>query len=971
MKTSEAIRSTPPQSQALLIAAFLALVPTAATLAQSPVDAGYTILARGPMEKLWAKLSWQTNRDGSVTTITNASFTEMADGLEYWDGQAGAWKDSQDLIEVQSSGAAAALHGRVKAFFSPNLNTPGAVTLVDSNRTFKCEPIGLFYYDAAQDKTVPLAVLKDCSAELLPPNQVVYESVLDKVSADYLVTYTKGAIEAELVLLQRPKPPEYYGLSSNSTTLEWWTQWQAPQPSQTPTPIVPELGFNDSLLDFGGGLIFPRGRAFATGNEPPRSPGTPAPVLRPGPGAQGFVPVGKIWNNVGASSVLVEGVLWTNIAPLLSSLPEVSQAGKPAAKERLLCLREAVGRRGQAEPAKQGKPVLLAYAAHYRPRGVALDYTIVQGGTTFLFGDAGGHPYTYYLTNTADFSGGTLTFEPNATIKYAPNTSIDFDASEGITSSGTQASNTVFTSRDDDLYGETLPDSNHQPSETDWVTALWGGGRSGGLGFKRMTFRWIYEGIVVQDYSPDTNNIELCTFQFSESAIDMQNNAVGNLQRSSVCNVAEPIDPNGGGAVYGAFDDVCANNVDANNDGVPDYWEYQWFGTTNVDLNADSDGDCTNNRQEYVNGTDPADFLHVTSCYSIHDYVTHAGDGTTLQVAANLPCASYQWYSNSAAIPGATTSSFTPSSAYDLNRVHATVFSAFYSTNTPDVALYVLDDLRWAMWTNFIRQTSTISGINNIYEAAHTHPTGWPNAHDPDVAWHANCFLYHYRGFTGISMCNAKELWSDGETDINVPPITALTDRIGYLRGHGIAGPRGLHVPSPGYTDDWNGTNIWFCDASNNVVKDVIAGAYVGCPYDCGETNPDWDFTLVFFETNLNDIGVSPIPFVAAPPVNPEAPYHICFKKTQNNTFDTGVPGFEVSDWGGENGNSGGPLLLPLPSGDLAFIGGITTVQMTGQATNNIQTALTNLFDYFSANPSLYQGSLDWQRDFQLNWYNP
>ncbi len=61
--------------------------------------------------------------------------------------------------------------------------------------------------------------------------------------------------------------------------------------------------------------------------------------------------------------------------------------------------------------------------------------------------------------------------------------------------------------------------------------------------------------------------------------------------------------------------------------------------------------------------------------------------------------------------------------------------------------------------------------------------------------------------------------------------------------------------------------------------------------------------------------------------------------------------------------------MLPLPSGDLAFIGGITTAYMTGQATNNIQTALSGLYDYFSTNSDLYHGSLNWQQDFQLNWY--
>jgi len=45
--------------------------------------------------------------------------------------------------------------------------------------------------------------------------------------------------------------------------------------------------------------------------------------------------------------------------------------------------------------------------------------------------------------------------------------------------------------------------------------------------------------------------------------------------------------------------------VDANNDGIPDAWEYQNFGTTNINVNADPDGDGESNLQEYLAGTDP------------------------------------------------------------------------------------------------------------------------------------------------------------------------------------------------------------------------------------------------------------------------------------------------------------------------------------------------------------------------------
>ena len=147
----------------------------------------------------------------------------------------------------------------------------------------------------------------------------------------------------------------------------------------------------------------------------------------------------------------------------------------------------------------------------------------------------------------------------------------------------------------------------------------------------------------------------------------------------------------------------------------------------------------------------------------------------------------------------------------------------------------------------------------------------------------------------------------------------------------------------------------------------MIGGAYAGAPQVDGDP---WDFTLVFFRTNLSSIGIEHIPWVMVPPPNSDQKYHIQFTKTQHGLIDTREPGFLVDNATTEGGNSGGPIMLPLPSGDLAFIGGITTVQMTGQATNNIQEALSALQSYFSTNTAQFDGSLSSQ-DFELNWYTP
>ena len=156
----------------------------------------------------WQATELVTNAVTVVVTTKQHKFIEVASGLNYLDPATGQFQPSQDVIELTADGGAAAVHGPGKLYVEPNLNTAGAITLVTvSNRVFQTRPLGLFFYDATTGQAQLLAPVQDCVGELVPPNQVVWKSAFGPL-ADLRLTYTKSAIESDVVLRQQPALPD-------------------------------------------------------------------------------------------------------------------------------------------------------------------------------------------------------------------------------------------------------------------------------------------------------------------------------------------------------------------------------------------------------------------------------------------------------------------------------------------------------------------------------------------------------------------------------------------------------------------------------------------------------------------------------------------------------------------------------------------------------------------------------------------
>ena len=187
------------------------------------------------------------------------------------------------------------------------------------------------------------------------------------------MTYTKGAVESDLVLLQCPKLPP--GFDAATARLELW---HACQPTSAPriTPhAVGAQGATDDVLDFGG-LWFPTGAAYWSDGSGARAADSPAAVRVPTLTEDGtLAPVCKTWLPGVAQDVLVEALAWSAVAAKLASLPPTAPAYLPAPTQgRSSWLAELEATGGPSSTA----PAVIGRGRGYRPVGLVWDYITVQ-----------------------------------------------------------------------------------------------------------------------------------------------------------------------------------------------------------------------------------------------------------------------------------------------------------------------------------------------------------------------------------------------------------------------------------------------------------------------------------------------------------------------------------------------------------------------------------------------------------------
>ncbi|MGO9202614.1 MAG: hypothetical protein ACLQM8_18995 [Limisphaerales bacterium] len=503
---------------------------------------------------------------------------------------------------------------------------------------------------------------------------------------------------------------------------------------------------------------------------------------------------------------------------------------------------------------------------------------------------------TTWLVNVNCYFSGTLTFEAGCVVKYLSSTMLVCNYGK-VQCNGTPASPSILTCAGDAQYGQGLGGYSLSQSAD---PALWIFSSSTSQTIQSLVVR--YATLALEFYgsakcgSP-SDYVNNCFLFNCGTGVSSDARAV-SISSSLCYEVTTPIEPGYGCTISGSF------------------------GA----------------------GAPPTATFTSPSCQ-----VLEQGSSATWTVAVSpsYPSTEYQWYLG-APIIGATNQSVTVQNPADGDNCTVLVYNPFGYCGAASAlqAVSVLDTSAWAIWTDLLALTNTTTA--SLWKTT-------PPLTDPPtgMAWNTNCLIYHKFGLTAISQMNSWDIPCGCPGQI---PVTALTGRHGYARGHGMGTPGTNNPMAPALT-------VWFCTTNNppnnlvpvNVLADIVR-------YDS-----QYDYTVLVFDSDVSTMGITPM-YVGDTPQS-DTPILVTSQYPVNNVIGSVIvnspvmcgnilPLYSYQTMGGPmGGDSGSPLMVPTTDNYLVFIGGIgytTGAHTTGPCTQ-MQTDMDTLSTDAGLNPASYQ----------------
>ncbi len=560
----------------------------------------------------WQVVSSKTNQTTGAVTAEPSTYIELADGLNYQDEE-GDWQRTEPIFRETEDGFAI-LTGPQKVWLGRNLNEVGAVTYFCDGVLLRSAPLSLGYFDPLTGDSIVLARLKETTADRAADNVIVYRDCFDEIHGSIRYRYEPGAFHQDVILHEAPPPPSEFGLSDFSR-LEVITEFapDMPVPLATPRllereedllprPTLVEPEFMDATLQFSDEVQMDVGEAFAIGLEEEASDAPKAAVQ-----------VGKQLTRMGGTPYLIESVSHRALAPFLERLQASHGVSAPGAMVAGWPPPTPL----RTMPERNAGPTALAAAN--RPAsaaGVVIDYVLKSGSAgnvTFMsYG-------TYYITGAFGVSG-TATFQSGAVLKYANNAYVYCSGPMTFPAPGVPP--VVFTSKDDDLFGERISGSTgvptHHASPAIWVYYV-----NFSTGITNAYFRWAKTAVKYDQHDidsfalPQTESPVYPSHAMARSKFkNSQTGVYGGYGCPTVfidsfstrCNVttskACQSQQSHGCCISGDLSDDCAGDNDF--DELTDSWETTYWGGTGQQSGlGDPDQDGFSNYREMLAGLNP------------------------------------------------------------------------------------------------------------------------------------------------------------------------------------------------------------------------------------------------------------------------------------------------------------------------------------------------------------------------------
>lgn len=577
------------------------------------------VVERGTHYKKMESVRQTVDGTGQILLKTNR-WTVLRNGMNYQDAK-GNWVESCPVVQSYAEGIVCT-GNTYRVILRKNLNSDDAVVLeTPDQQQIVLHPLGIAFYDPVSGQRALLAHVKDSPPEMLSSNQVAYADAFEGngIQAAVVYQYEVGRFSQNVKFLEPLAiTPADFGLSSRSRLEILTAIEQCPAPTitshvlesetnETLRATLPQPDLVDQMLDFGG-MQMPLGHAY-----PQNTPGA-----RPGP-PRG-VPVAKQLETVAGLTLLVEAIPWSVVASQLDQLPQQSARANRSAPHTAL---KFEGSKEQTHPPTatfetrlaqiaRSRPVLLASAVLnpqlgiLNANGFVMDYELVESGydTTFESGET-------YLVEGQVYLYGTTTFNAGAVIKYQA--AFDSLWIEGSLYALYFGGSVILTSINDDTAGAEIDESdgnNHHPEwgpTAGWQIILEYLTSDSYIG--PLDFRYAYGGIYVD--ASAGRNLSLNSASFKDIYQGIQARQIHSVTVGSA-HVCFPDYPSWGTDLYeqsvpgtvsiGAIT-TCIPDFD--NNGLPDTWEYKYFGHIGDDPNADADSDGLKNAEEYIFGTNP------------------------------------------------------------------------------------------------------------------------------------------------------------------------------------------------------------------------------------------------------------------------------------------------------------------------------------------------------------------------------